>query len=316
MLAGFFSMNRKGRLNKCCNNCLMRFRCQRCDYKCSRNSDLKKHIKRVHDKIKDRQCPHCEYKCSTNSDLKKHIKQVHDMVRDIQCSQCNFKCSAISSLRRHMKAVHDKLKNAQCPNCVFKCSDYGNLQSHIKQVHTQLKDFECLQCNFKCSLKASLVVHIKRIHDKLKDFECSQCEYKCPAKGDLDKHTSICSGVSNLSSGEFKIKEVLDRMLVNYQRNSSYKVKSIKGRWLLWDFIIEADGEPLFIEFDGRQHFQAVPRWGGVEGLAMVQQRDKIKNDFCDEHGLLLLRIPYTQYENIEALVVNFIRAHTTWGFE
>lgn len=41
---------------------------------CSTQSDLKKHIKQVHYKIKDFECPSCDFKCSTQANLKRHIK--------------------------------------------------------------------------------------------------------------------------------------------------------------------------------------------------------------------------------------------------
>ena len=47
---------------------------ENCDMKFSENGNLQTHIKQVHDKNKDFKCTECEYKCSTNSELKRHIK--------------------------------------------------------------------------------------------------------------------------------------------------------------------------------------------------------------------------------------------------
>ena len=81
VLEEFFSKNRKGILNKCCDNCLERFRCAHCNYKTSRGKDLKVHIKAVHDKIKDMKCEQCDYTCSEGRTLKVHIKAVHDKIK-------------------------------------------------------------------------------------------------------------------------------------------------------------------------------------------------------------------------------------------
>ena len=82
---------------------------------------------------------------------------------------------------------------------------------------------------------------------------------------------------------------------------------------LQWDIIINTGQDPLFIEYDGRQHFKEVKAWCKLED---VQFRDQLKNDFCKDNGYHMLRIPYTQYENMETLVVKFIRDNTDWGCE
>ena len=51
----------------------------------------------------------------------------------------------------------------------------------------------------------------------------------------------------------------------------------------------------------------------GDNGLKETQERDVIKNKFCDDNDILMLRIPYTEHDNIEKLVVEFIEENTTW---
>lgn len=50
----------------------------------------------------------------------------------------------------------------------------------------------------------------------------------------------------------------------------------------------------LIIEYDGRQHFEEVRAWGGEQGLALYQRHDAIKNQYCKDNNINLLRIPYT----------------------
>jgi hypothetical protein len=248
-------MNRKGVLNKCCDTCLKRFKCHICDYKCSTDANLKKHIKQVHDKIKDVVCLQCDYKTSTNNNLQKHIKQVHDKVKDHECLTCDMKFSTNVDLRRHIKMVHDKIKNYECLTCDMKFSTNGNLQKHIK----------------------------------------------------------ICTGEINCSSGEFEIMKVLEKLGLKkdmyYIYDQSYELKD--KSYLRWDFRILAD-EPIFIEYDGECHFFPV-KYGGIseerakENLIKAQRRDKLKNNYCDDNGYALLRIPYWEKKNIETLVTEFL---------
>jgi hypothetical protein len=67
------------------------------EHKCS----LKRHIKMIHDKIKDFKCNNCEYITSTNGNLKKHIKMVHDKIQDFKCDRCEFKTSDSGNLKKH-----------------------------------------------------------------------------------------------------------------------------------------------------------------------------------------------------------------------
>ena len=58
------------------------------------------------------------------------------------------------------------------------------------------------------------------------------------------------------------------------------------------------------IEYDGEQHFNFIPFWHGTEeGLALQQWRDDIKNNYCKEHNIKLIRIPYTEEANIDKIL-------------
>ena len=279
-------LNAKGRRMKTCLSCRNRYKCDKCEYKCCSNGNLKAHIKKIHDKIKDFKCDKCEYRCCTKGNLKAHIKQVHDKIKDVKCEKCEYKCATNGNLQQHIKIVHDKIKDFECDNCEFSCSTKGHLQRHIKQVH-----------------------------DKIKDRKCEKCSFASSTNSGLQRHIKICTGEINCSSGEYQIMKTLDEMRVKYEYDQSHELKNDKDNWLRWDFII-ASCEPLFIEYDGRQHFKAVERFGGDESFEKQKKHDKLKDDYCNENAYLLLRIPYTEYENIHQLVVKFIRDNTDWGYE
>lgn len=71
---------------------------------------------------------------------------------------------------------------------------------------------------------------------------------------------------------------------------------------LLFDFYI--DSIRLAIEYDGEQHFFPVDFAGRGRNWAEEQFKknkfhDELKNQYCLEHNISLLRIPYFEYENI-----------------
>ena len=291
ILPKYFSINRKGELRKCCDRCLTKkHQCVQCDYKTGRKCHLNAHIKQVHDKIKDFECPLCDYKCSAKSNLNAHIKHVHDKIKDFECLLCDYKAGQKGHLKTHIKMVHDKIKDHECPDCDYKCSKAGDLKPHIKMVH-----------------------------DKIRDHECPDCDYKTGQKSNLKTHIKVCTGGLNCSSGELGVMKALEKLGyekdVHYFYDQSYDNVRDKGR-LKFDFRLEINGQIIMIEYDGKFHFEPI-RMGNmthaeaVANLKTCQRRDKIKDDYCEEKNIPLLRIPYWEKQNtfelIDAWLTEFI---------
>ena len=51
-------------------------------------------------------CPQCDYKTGNVSDLRKHVRTVHEQRRDHACPQCDAAFGVASKLTRHVRAVH------------------------------------------------------------------------------------------------------------------------------------------------------------------------------------------------------------------
>lgn len=79
---------------------------------------------------------------------------------------------------------------------------------------------------------------------------------------------------------------------------------------LSFDFAVIDDNENILslIEYDGRQHFEPV-NFGGIsdeeahEKLVVQQFNDKIKNDYCRNNNIKLIRIPYWDFSNLEDIL-------------
>ena len=63
----------------------------------------------------------------------------------------------------------------------------------------------------------------------------------------------------------------------------------------------------LYIEYDGKQHFEPVRFFGTDEDAEQVFKRtqasDQVKNRYCEENNINLLRIPYWETKNIEKII-------------
>jgi hypothetical protein len=103
---------------------------------------------------------------------------------------------------------------------------------------------------------------------------------------------------------------------INYFYNQPYD--NVRDKSLLrFDFRLETTGEPIFIEFDGAFHYHPIrkssemtPEEAEIK-LAQIKLRDTIKNEYCNDNGFLLLRIPYWEKNNINQIVSDFIAEHT-----
>ena len=106
------------------------------------------------------------------------------------------------------------------------------------------------------------------------------------------------------SRGEIKIEEILrDNNLVFKMEYSFPDLKSSSGRLLRFDFaVFDDDGYIDFlIEYQGRQHYEPVSKFGGGEkGYYRQQYNDKLKKRYCTLHGYTLIEIPYTDYNIID----------------
>lgn len=61
------------------------------------------------------------------------------------------------------------------------------------------------------------------------------------------------------------------------------------------------------IEYDGIQHFKIIEYFGGRSGFMKQKHRDKIKNNYCKENNIKLLRISYNDFNNINNILKNSI---------
>ena len=106
------------------------------------------------------------------------------------------------------------------------------------------------------------------------------------------------------SSGEKVIANILDNKEITYIRQHTFS--NCKDQKVLpFDFYIPSKN--MCIEFDGKQHFEPIEYFGGQEKFEIQIKHDKIKDNFCKENGISLLRIPYYKYNNIEEELNNFL---------
>jgi very-short-patch-repair endonuclease len=175
-------------------------------------------------------------------------------------------------------------------------------------VHTT-KKCGCKKCSDKKQQldKDEFITKSNKIHHKKYDYSLvkyngsyNKVKIICPIHGVFEQTPNnhmnnsnecpLCKSV--ISKGEKKLISYLENKKIKYVWQ--YKFNGCKNvRQLLFDFYLPYYN--MCIEYDGLQHFESVDYWGGDEGLKERQKRDKIKNEYCEENNISLIRIRYDE---------------------
>ena len=98
------------------------------------------------------------------------------------------------------------------------------------------------------------------------------------------------------SRGEIKIHEILETAGLVFKEEYSFPdLVSSSGRPLRYDFAVFDDNDNLefLIEYQGIQHYQPKSKFGGYSGLRKQQYNDMQKREYCRNHNIILISIPY-----------------------
>lgn len=100
-----------------------------------------------------------------------------------------------------------------------------------------------------------------------------------------------CGLHSNISKGNVKIADLLDEANIEYETEKTFPTCKDKKE-LPFDFYVNNE---YLIEYDGSQHFDTT----SIFDYEYTHKHDLMKNQWCEEHNIPLIRIPYTRYDNL-----------------
>lgn len=123
-----------------------------------------------------------------------------------------------------------------------------------------------------------------------------QCQCDCGnsyiANGHSLKNGTLQSCGCLKSKGEEKIGLLLKKAKISYEKEKIFN----DFRPYRFDFYIN---NSYIIEYDGKQHFQDYS-WGREHhSLQEIQERDMLKNNYCFNKNIPIIRIPYTHYDDL-----------------
>jgi len=110
------------------------------------------------------------------------------------------------------------------------------------------------------------------------------------------------------SKGEDAISKYLESNNIEFKKQVAFPDLKMQGL-LRYDFgIFNENGTlKILIEYDGQQHFKPIEAWGGNSEFQRILESDKLKNSYAEANDLLLIRIPYWDYNRINEILESAI---------
>lgn len=189
------------------------------------------------------------------------------------------------------------------------CKTHGVFLSVAKDHY--LRGDGCRQCSneklnklFSFS-KEQFIINSINIHGNKYDYSLVNYINKdikvkiiCPEHGLFEQtpgsHNNTKTGCPTCkeSHGEKEIAKLLTNLNIVFERYKRFPDCKLK-KPLSFDFYLPKLN--TCIEFDGKQHFVADDYYGGQKEFELVQKRDKIKNNYCKNKNINLIRINYKE---------------------
>lgn len=176
-----------------------------------------------------------------------------------------------------------------------KCSVCGRIRSnnakklsyeYVKE-YIEKDNYKLLSTKYENN-RTKLSVKCDKEHEYKVTFNDFQNGYRCP----------YC----NNSKGEKRVLEILNKL--NIDCIPQYRFKDCKFKNTLpFDFYLPKYN--ICIEFDGEQHYKIKECFGGLDEFINIKIRDTIKNEYCKNNNIKLIRIPYWEFDGIENIITN-----------
>jgi hypothetical protein len=172
-----------------------------------------------------------------------------------------------------------------------KLSNVNEFINKANKVHNYIYEYNLVKYK-KSSIKVKINCKTHGI------FECT------PNNHLSGKGCPMC----RLSKGEIRVKNFLDIHKINY--NTQYRFLNCKNiRPLPFDFYLPDHN--ICIEYDGKQHYikdcWSLDKIKNETRYKQTQLTDKIKDEYCKDNNIHLIRISYLKFDEIENILKDLI---------
>ena len=182
------------------------------------------------------------------------------------------------------------------------CKEHGIFSQRMTDHMIGIGCPECTQVRFRTStgdfIKKSKEIHNnKYLYSDNISFKSNKdkVEINCGEHGiflqQVNAHLNGQGCPScNTSKGEAFIKDFLIKNCISFTQQ--YKFEDCRDKKQLpFDFYL--NNLNICIEFNGKQHYESIEYFGGINSLKSQIKRDVIKREYCENNNILLIIIRY-----------------------
>ncbi len=243
-------------------------------------------------------CDKCRGDCLTHDEFIEKVKQIHGNKYGYEKVNYYNKSRPIEiECRKHgyfLQKPISHLRGGNCPKCCGKIILIEELIAKFNLVHNNTYDY-------------SKVVYKKHNEKVIVICKTHGEFYVTPNNHYSGKGCIKCRA----SKGELKIQSWLDKHGIKYIINMKFE-GCISKRMLPFDVYLPHKN--ILIEYDGEQH--NIERTDGIyKGkFNKIREHDAIKTKFCNDNLIKLIRIPHTEFSNIENVLSEILLFNVDCG--
>ena len=200
----------------------------------------------------------------------------------IICKNCNEKFT------RNYHTINTR--GIKCPKCESDCKKWDKERATelVAKYSNEFKVLKCENGNEIIIEHECGCVFTKRYFN-IEQNKCVKCP-KC--------HSSESFGVKTITN-------YLDKNNIEYIKEYRFaNCKDIKT--LPFDFYLPKYN--CCIEYDGQQHFKPNGFSSGYEHFVKTVEHDRMKDQYCKDNNILLIRIRYDENTEIENILSNILK--------
>lgn len=224
------------------------------------------------------------------------------------------KFKVLEFIGKNEKSVPMYKCKCECGNTVevngynLKSGSSTNCGCVRKETLSKVKKLEEIPSGTKVGLLTVLYENGKDPSGHYFVYRCKcQCGNEVDIRSTYLRHTKVTScGKCTTSYNNALIESVLIKYKMDFLKEHAFTDSDEMSR-LRYDFYVPKFN--LCIEYDGEHHYYPIPGIVSEKTFESIVKNDEIKNKFCEENNIHLLRIPYWKRDEIENIIVSKIKS-------
>uniref|UniRef100_A0AAG5DI80 Protein krueppel n=1 Tax=Anopheles atroparvus TaxID=41427 RepID=A0AAG5DI80_ANOAO len=133
----------------------------------------REHVNDFHTHERKYACPHCPVKMANRTNMKTHVKLVHEKKITKSCELCGTGFIHPNTFLRHMATKHGIGKTYECKIC-SKSFGRDAYNYHMNKWHKAPQEVTCTICSKICSSRQMFRKHL-RVHSTEQPYACRLC---------------------------------------------------------------------------------------------------------------------------------------------